>query len=81
MMTWFKALVGKIPRKIVYVFSALVLNAIAVKFPSLPLPTPDTIADWTMVVVGAHTLTDIAWIVKTHLAEVAKERRERGVQP
>lgn len=76
-----KEMLAKVPRKVVYLLAAFVLNALAVKFPGLPLPQPDTIADWAVVLVGAHTVTDIVWIIKNHLIEVAKERRESGVQP
>ena len=76
-----QALLAKLPRKVLYLFVATVLHGLAVKFPGLPLPNPDTITDWAVVLIGAHTATDIVWIIKNHLIEVAKERRAGGSQP
>lgn len=75
-----KEKLSKVPRKVIYIVVAAIMQGIALRFPSLPLPEPDTITDWTIALVAAHSATDVAWLVKNFFADMAKERRENGSQ-
>ena len=56
-----KAIWDAIPRKVKYLALTLLLHAVSVKFPQLPLPNPDVLDLLTGGgLLGGHVLTDIS---------------------
>lgn len=54
----------KIPRKVLFFSVGAVLSGIAAKWPSLPLPSPEIVTTFVLALIGGHTATDIAAIIK-----------------
>lgn len=60
-------------KKVLIALVGIVLSALHARYPELPLPSDELIVDLVLALLAAHTLTDVAAVLKVGSKEVVKE--------
>jgi hypothetical protein len=67
------SVVGSLGKKVLIAIVGLALSALRVRYPDLALPSDELIVDIVLALLAAHTLTDVAAVIKVGSKEVVKE--------
>lgn len=70
---------GFLPRKIKIAVATMVVEAarsfVAAKFPDLTLPSTDQIIQFGLMLIGAHTVTDVFAIIKDGIVAYSQTKK------
>lgn len=67
----------RIKQRLIYLVVAGALEFVAYKWPTLPLPAPQTITDWALALLATHGIGDVIKLIKEYIQTIIQQKKSQ----